>query len=80
MTNNFTTKEDLIRYTIVSLILILSGLTMITSKSELSLLINVGWIFLIGGSAVIGITLFSYHTQDKEEMKRRYNISKKKDE
>jgi len=52
-------KGDPIKSIIIGFIVIAVGWVMIDSESGVDLLVDVGWIFLIGGIAVVGMSIYS---------------------
>lgn len=48
---------------------------MVRATYDIPVLVNVGWIFFIGGMVVFLLTLLQFYTQDKEEMRRRKNVT-----
>jgi len=50
---------ELVKGMLVGIILVAAGVVMTSSDTNIPLLINVGWVFSIGGIAVIVLTIFS---------------------
>jgi len=50
---------DSLRGIVVGIILIAVGWVMISAESGIPLLVDVGWIFLIGGLIVAGLSIFT---------------------
>lgn len=50
---------DGIKGILVGLILIAAGWVMIDAKSGIDLIVSVGWIFFIGGIAVVALSIYT---------------------
>lgn len=72
---DFISKKDVWKSLITSSFLIFVGFYMMGADTGIAVLINVGWVFVLGGVALFVIPIAQWFMQDKDEMRRRNNVS-----